>query len=343
MDSRDGNVETDDMGIYLAQANLNGSPRIPVRHMTNSGPAELAIQLSQLAYPGGPEAVLAATFATRPWSRVVIVNERDLPGALAAGVLGRAFLGPVLVTPQNGLSAEVKQEVQRLAPIGAYVIGSQNALSNQVVSDLASTGIPQDQIIRLVGTDRAGTAALIAKTMDRRSDAQKAAGLRAFEAAVIVNPASPDAASVSAFAANRRLPVLTTTAGSLPPATAQALKDLGIIRTIVIGTSKWVSDAVLAQLPKPQRIGGHNAVMTSRAVLAASKQWGLPTNMVFSAKATRRMDAAVMGAAVGRIGGLLLLSPAGADEARAILDHLKMRTTVDHLVMAERKSAAGGR
>jgi hypothetical protein len=175
--------------------------------------------------------------------------------------------------------------------------------------------------------------------MDRRTTLQKTSGIPAFDAAVIVNPASPDAAAISALAANRRFPVLLTGANALPTATAQALKDLGITQTIVIGTNQFVNASVLAALPKPQRLGGSNAVATSRTVVAQSRRWGLPTNIVFSTNLTRRMDTAVMGAAVARIGGLLLLSPGGAPEAQKVLDQLKMRTMVDRLYFADRSRA----
>ncbi len=340
MDSRDGNVETDAMGIYLAEANLNGSRNIPLRRIARKSPADLAVQMSRRAYPGGPESTLASTFASRPWTRVVIANERDLAGALAGGVLGRAFLGPVLVTPRGGLSPAVREEVARLAPIGAYVIGGPESLSDQVLADLAATGIPQDQVIRLAGPTPADTAAVIARTMDRRTELQTTSGVPAFDAAVIVNPASPDAAAISVLAANRRFPVLLTDANALPAATAQALRDLGITRTIVMGTNRYVNASVLAGLPKPQRLGGRNAVATSRVVVAQSRRWGVPTNVVYSVNLTRRMDAALMGAPLARIGGQLLLSPGGAPEAQKVLNQLKMRTMVDRLYFADRSRTA---
>ena len=344
MDSRDGNPETDTMGIYLAKVDLEASPRVPVRRIPAVGAGGLAVRLSQLAYPGGGEAVLAGVFASRPWSRVVIVNERDFAGVLAAGVLARANLGPVLISPKGGLPEDVKAEVARLAPVGAYVIGSENALSAQVVSDLAATGIPADQIDRKVGANAAATAALIATAMDRRTAAQKQAGEPAFDAAVIVNPAGPDAASVSVLAANRRLPVLLTTrAGTIPAATAEALTALGIDQTLVIGGRDTIADAALAGLPGPQRLSGRDALGTSRAVVAESVRRGLPENVVFTATDRRRMDAAVMGAGVGRIGGLLLLvSDDGVAAARSALDGLKMGKNVDHLMVADHPRISRG-
>jgi len=343
MDSRDGNPDTDTMGIYLANVNLKASRRVPVRRIARTSARALSVKLSRRAWPGGGESVLAGVFASRPASRVVIVNEHDVPGALAGGVLARANLGPVLITPAGGLPDAVKAEVARLAPIGAYLVGGEGSLSSQVVTDLAATGIPAEQAVRIAGPDAAGTAALVARSMDRRTAQEKQAGKRAFDAAVIVNPASPDAAAASVLAANRRLPVLHARGGSVPPATAAALKDLAIPKALVIGDSSEIGEAAFAQLPQPQRLAGDGAIGTSLAVLRESKLRGLPTNVVFTARSTRRMDAAVMGAAVGRIGGMLLLTNGGVPAARAALQNGNMRNKVDHLMVAEKPRRRGGR
>ena len=342
MDPRQGNVETDDMNIYFARATLKGSHEIPVRRVRGTDVEDLAVKMSRRAYPGGPEATLTGTFATEPRTRVVIVNERDVAGALAGSVLGRAFLGPVLVAPRDGLSEDVKREVERLAPVGAYVIGGEGTLSPQVVADLAATGIPQEQIVRLEGSGRAGTAAVIAHAMDRRSDKQKADGTPAFREAIVLNPASPDAAAISVLAAHRRMPVLFTGADALPAATSAAIEALDIPRTIVIGSSRYVGSAVTAALPRPQRLSGSTAVRTSRLVVAQSRRWGLPDNMFFSTDVRRKMDAAVIGAAGARIGGMFLLSPGGAEDAAEIINELKMRSTTDHLVMVGSGASTGG-
>lgn len=341
MDSRDGSVETDNMNIHFAKATLNGSHRIPVRQVRSSNVQDLAVKMSRRAYPGGSEAVLAGTFASRPWSRVVIVNERDFAGALAGGVLGRAFLGPVLVTPREGLSAAVKQEVSRLAPIGAYVIGGEGTLSPQVVADLAATGIAEAEITRLEGAGAAGTAAVIASAMDRRSAAQKAANKEAFREAIVLNPASPDAGAISVLAAHRRMPVLFTGANALPAATSDAIQALGIRRTIVVGSSRYVGADVIAALPTPHRFSGSTPVNTSRLVVAQSRRWGIPDNVFFSTNAKRKMDAAVIGAAAARIGGMFLLSPSGPAAAAEVINKLKMRSTTDHLVMVGSGASTG--
>lgn len=334
MDSRDGNPETDTMGIYLANVNLDASGRVPARRVAARTPHDLALQLSRMVWPGGSESVLAGVFASRPASRVVIVNRRDAGGALAGGVLARANLGPVLLTGAGGLTREVAAEVARLAPVGAYVIGSRRTLSDGVVADLAALGIAQDQIVRLSSPGAGGTAALIARAMDRRTQAQKDAGEPAFDGAVIVDPRSRGAVTASVLAANRRLPVLHASGDTVPPATAAALRDLAIPATLVVGDDDVISDAALADLPRPKRLGGDSVAETSEAVLRESRRRGLPSNVVFAAQDSRRMQAAVMGSAVGRLGAMLLLTEQpGVAAARDAVRDVKMRWKVDHLMV----------
>ena len=335
MDSRDGNVETDNLGLWTATVDLEASRTVPVQRVARTDSTDLSVKLSRLTYPAGAEALLAGVFATAPASRVVIVNERDFASALAGGVLARANLGPVLLSPAGGLPAAVKAELSRLAPVGAYVVGGTGALSEQVVTDLAASGIAPEQIVRIAGADAADTAAQIATAMDRRTAAEKAAGTRAFDAAVIVNPASPDAAAASALAANRRLPILNVGAGAIPPATASALTALGITDTIVVGNTTAVGAGVLAGLPKPQRISGSDAVATSRLVYNESRRRGLPTNIVYTARATQKLDTALLGSAVGRLTGQMLLTRRGASEIPAMLNGLRVRGSVDRVVSVE--------
>ena len=337
MDSRHANIDTDTQDIELARVDLKGSRRIPSRTVRDRGLAGFSVRLSRMAWPGGNEGVLAGVFATRPASRVVIVNTADFAGALAGGVLGRANLGPVLVSDTDGLSSRVEAELARFAPIGAYLVGREDTLSPQVAADVAATGVPADEIVRLDGGDSAGDAALIARAMDRRTAAQRTAGQPAFDAAVLVNPESRHAAAVAVLAANRRLPVLVGTEDALPQATADALRDLNIDRTLVVGTRRSISDAVLAQLPEPQRFAGDDPVETSRAIADESRERGVPTNLVFATKYTRSMPAALMGSAVGRIGGLMLLTRNGGGTARRGLEDLNLRNEVDHLIVAKRR------
>ena len=253
--------------------------------------------------------MLASTFATRSATRVVIVNEDDVPGAIAGAVLARANLAPVLLSPASGCPASVKAEVARLGPAGAFVIGDAARLNDQVIADLTNAGVDPTKITRIPG-DNAGIAQGIATAMDVRTAAEKTAAVPAFDAAVIANPTGPDAAAATALAAARRLPLLYVSAGATPAQTSAALTSLNITKTLVIGGPGQVSDAVMAALPSPTRLGGADQYATSRAVATESVvARGLPSNIVYVADGARPMDSALLGAVVGRRTGIMVLAP----------------------------------
>jgi len=248
-------------------------------------------------------------------------------------VLARANLGPVLVSPAGGLPAKVSAEVSRLSPAGAFVLGGTTKLSEQVVSDLAATGIAQDQITRVTGNNDADIAAKVAALYDRRTDAEKAANAPAFDTAVIVNPAGPDGGAAAALAAARRLPILYVDNDAVPAETTAALSSLNINKTLVIGGTGQISDAVQGQLPAATRLGGANQYETSKAVVAEAATRGLPPNVAFIVDGTKKMDAALAGAAAARTTGQLVLSQAPLFQSAAAAATGAGLTLVDQLVV----------
>lgn len=337
MEARLGNVQNDAQDIFLAKMNLRPRGSAPVQRAFPRKRVPMSVKLSRFVYPGGAEATLASTFASRPWTRVVIAHKKDVASMLAGGVLGRAYLGPVLLSGSNGLPSKVKAEIDRLGPFGAFVLGDEGKLSRGVISDLEAAGVASDEIERMGGADAAETAALIAAEIDNRSDTGKLEGKPAFDAAVVVNPSRPDAVSASVLAANRRLPVLFTDTDEVPQATKDALASLDIDKTLVIGGAASVSDAAMAALPGAERLGSNRLYATSREVVQESVRRAVPDNIVYVADGKRRYQGALMGATVGRAGGLLLLSPrAKIGAARTALGNLGLGGRVDRLITVRR-------
>lgn len=337
MDSRQGNFQTDTQDVYLSPVTVGVRGAVPVRRISlRRNPVDMSVALSRLAYPAGPEAVLASTFATRPLARVVIVNERDPAGALAAGVLARANLGTVLLSPSSGLTPAVRAEVARLQPVGAYVVGSAGSLSPKVISDLAGAGVPANQIVRLAGANTADTARQIAQAVDHRTAASTTARIPAFDAAIIANPSSRTAVAAAALAADRRLPILYVSRNSLPAETTAALSQLNITHTLVIGGRGAVSNAVMGHLPSPQRIGGSDLYATSRALVGPSIRRGVPSNLVYVTDGRNAMETALLGAPLGRIGALELVARGGQAGAARTVTRVA-GGTVTQLVMVTAK------
>ncbi|GAC1337690.1 MAG: hypothetical protein NVSMB29_02390 [Candidatus Dormibacteria bacterium] len=337
MDSREGSHDNDNQDIYTAKTPVTTSGALPVKLLAADTAADLSVQLSKWADPGGSEATLVSTFATGPASRVVIVNDKDVAGALSGGVLARAFMGPLLLSPSSGLPASVKAEVKRMGAVGAYVIGDSTQLSSQVESDLAAAGVPASQITRVSAASPAEIAAKIAVQLDRRTATNKAAQLPAFRAAILVNPDSAEAVTASTLAVNRRLPILYVSKDSIPQATSDALTALNINATLIVGGDHAVGNQVLSQLAgagrNPNRLAGTDAVAVSRSVVQQSLTLGQPVNNVFVVRAENRMQGALIGAASGRVGGILVATHNGSTtDAQNMLGGLGVAAQVDRLI-----------
>lgn len=134
-DPRLGDVNTDTQDIYLATVTNGVTTPAPVKTMPTMTPVNLSIALSGMAYPGGAEEI-----GKQAQSKVVIVNQSDAAGALAGAVLARASFGPLLLSPAGGLTKALRDEVARLKPSGAYLIGGPAELSDQVTRDLNTAG-----------------------------------------------------------------------------------------------------------------------------------------------------------------------------------------------------------
>ena len=326
-DSREGNVDNDNQDVYLTQLSLQASGPVPVASLSTSNIIDMSVALSRYAYPGGSE---ERTYERL--TKVVIANQSDSAGALAAGVLARANAAPVLLSGRSGLARTVRREISRLAPAGAFLIGSKSLLSNRVVNQLRGLGIAGSKVVRISGTSPADRARAIAAATPVISPASSDPP---FKAAVIVNPAGPSASTAAGLAAASPYPVLFVAARSIPSETQRALNELKIPRTFVIGDAGEVGEDVVAQLPQPTRLSGRTMVETSTAVARESLAQGFPENLAYLGDANKRMLSILLGVAAARRGGITLLAPTPTrDTARRALRRLALAGAVDRVVIA---------
>ncbi len=335
-DSRLGNVTNATQDIFDAKVSFKPSGPIPVDTLGSpsppSTPEQTSVALSQLAYPGGQETT---------GSKVVIVNVDDPASALAGAVLARADFGSVLLTPASGLTKGVADEVRRLSPAGAYLVGTGKELPAKVSAEVEAAGVPASHVVSVTGPSPASVAAQVATVLDTRTAAQRSGDSPAFPAAVVTNPTSPEAVTASAFAASLGLPVLFVNATSVPGLTLSALRSLDITTTLVVGDPSQVSAGVLTSLPSPHRFKGTDPASVSEAIATAALSSGIPTNVVYVASDTSPATAAAAGAAVARLGGLLLVTPSTAS-AEADLATANLDSQVDRIVLIPGGVANGG-
>ena len=333
MDSREGNWDTDTEDFYLAKVNHNATGADPQTTVEQPDAIARSVALSKLGYMGGNEGALVGGardpanaglanpipggVSSRNASAVVIVNQNDVAGAMAGTVLARANPGPVLLSPSAGLPASVKDEIARIRPARAFIIGNTDSLSDQVAVDVAAAaGILPGLVTRLSAGSDAAIAALIPQEFDYRVQAEKDADVPAFDAAVIANPATPDAAAAVGLAAARRLPMLYVGANAVPTETLNALNAMDIKKLIIVGGTDDVSAGVQSQLDALDKVtepvtrrGGATQYDTSRGVVAESAARGMPSNVVYVANGAEPMDATLLGGVVARATGMLMLAP----------------------------------
>lgn len=334
-DSREGDFDDGFQDIYLSR--LDPAAGIAPSRIATATPAGLSVVLSRLAYPGGPEAI-----ALNPVTRVVVVHDGDVAGALAGAVLARANWGPLLLSPPGGLPGIVKTDVKRMRPEGAFVIGDTSSLSPTVANEVREgTRDGNKDVTRVAAPESVASADRPAETARQVAELMRPLPGSSPEA-VIANPGTPEAGAASSLAAALKLPILfVDERASLPAPTETAISSLGIKRALIVGGAGAVNAGAEARLNtllgagNVRRLGGANQYETSESVLTEARARGLPANVVYVADGSRPLDGALLGAAVSRLTGLMLLSPgANTATAESRLSALGLDTAVDRLVGA---------
>jgi hypothetical protein len=318
-DSRLGNYDNGFQDIFLSR--LSGTSGIPKSTIATATPSGLSVVLSRLAYPGGPEEINGNAV-----TKVVVANQSDVAGALAGAVLARANWGPLLLSDASGLSPVAQADARRMVPEGGYVIGDTSTLSTTVSNQLLAATRNGENVTRIAPANSVPIA-------DRPADIARQIALLMFPlpgsapTAVIANPGTPEAVSAAALAASLQYPILyvdtrSTLPNPLPPPTTAAISTLGVKKVLIVGGSGSVNSSVETSLdtmlgaPNVTRLGGGDQYATSQAVANASvNTFHLPDNVVYAADGTRPIDGAVLGAAVARLGGLMLLTPGASTDA----------------------------
>ena len=261
---------------------------------------------------------VSRNFASASW--VVIATGGNYPDGLAGGPLAYALGGPILLSnPKSGLSGATVAEIKRLGAKHAVILGGTSAVPSAVQSQLQSAGVPTGSIERIAGSDRYETARKIALRL-------KAAlgGGAVGKAFIATGEAFPDALAASGVAAKMGAPVLLVKKSGIPAATSSALAELGVAKTIVLGGSTRIPDAVMKRLPMPKRLAGTDRFGTAKVVAdwaIDSAGAGFSADQVIVATGMAFPDALSSGALGAKKGATTLLVSGDVPGAtRAFLD-----------------------
>lgn len=241
-------------------------------------------------------------------STVVVASGRAFPDALAGAALGL----PVLLTEATSLPDATVDAISSLGATTIYLLGGTAAVSAAVEAELEQHG----DVLRIGGVDRYETAARLAAavgtndvaSIEDRPTAVIATGL-GFADALAGGPIAAGAPGDGVF------PILLVN-DEVPPATEQALADLGIEQVIVLGGTAAVpgdvADELETQTGNPVvRLAGTNRFGTAAAIADyAVDSLGFPGVEAILANGIVFADAL----AAGPLGGIrqapIILSPA---------------------------------
>lgn len=271
-------------------------------------------------------ALIGSEFVAGDWSGVIDViiasgEDRAAADPLSAAGLSWVYGGcPIFLVKSTAVSTEVKETILDMVAanpgkqIAIHVVGGTASVPDARVTEIKSyVGAANVTADRVNGANRYDVARLIAEQV-------KESWIQDFGAAgvpgvLVANGADPnkffDALSMSAVSASTGMPILLVSATSVPSATQAAAKSMGALAgsTYIAGGTATVSESVRKALSVApgNRLAGATRFSTARIIAdtGLSKGWFESDTAGVAAKLP---DALAGGAAVGAMGGPLLLT-----------------------------------
>ncbi len=291
-------------------------------------PAYAAATYQRLA--GNDRYETSAVISKNGWQTadvVVIARGDDFPDGLAGGPLAYKFDAPLLLTQKDQLPAPVKQEIDRLKPQKAYILGGPKVISDGVEQVLKGNGITVE---RIYGADRAATATEIAKII----------GAPTGKAVIATGRNFPDALAISPIAAANNMPVLFVYGSIMPAATLQALQDMQIEQVDILGGDKIIPQTIADKLKSMgisvRRIYGGNRELTAVEI---AKAYGGIADGAFVATGYDYADALAVAPLAAKKGQPLLLCGKDKVDKGVSAYIINSGLTIDKVTVAGGKGA----
>ncbi|GEL95163.1 cell wall-binding repeat-containing protein [Cellulomonas composti] len=260
--------------------------------------------------------------AQRTSDEVVLVagTQSSIVDGLVAAPFARWRSAPVLLSEQDALPAATVAEIKRRSPSTVWLVGGKGVLGPKLVKQLRKLGV--DEVRRIAGADRYGTAAAVAARMPASSSAVVASGAQANLV---------DAATVGGAAAAREMPIVLTAPHNLPAVSRDVLTKRGVRDVTIVGGTGAVSDGVADALRSSlgadvRRLAGDDRYGTALATASAfAEKVGTARVTVANGADSSLIDSVTAGA----LGRLALIVPFTGDaRVTAWLDKNAV-TTVD--------------
>jgi putative cell wall-binding protein len=203
---------------------------------------DTALQQAQKGWPQGS-------------ASVILARADDFPDALAGVPLAARLQAPILLTSSQELDSRVLATLKKLHPQNIYLLGGEGALGSKITTSLQKNGWNQENLIRISGESRYGTASSLALATAATSLSSITAGSEITLAtipqgssfssvpavAIATGENFPDALGIASIAGAKKMPVLLTEANGLPTETLETLKRLNPAKIYLIGGEGSIS------------------------------------------------------------------------------------------------------
>ena len=239
------------IAAMIVPASVSNAGAQQVTRISGKDRIETSVEISKRSFDNSENVVLASGF--------------NFADALSAGQLASALDAPLLLSSQNKLDSQTKNEIERLKAKKVYVVGGDNAISKSGVdTSLKSKKI---DVTRLEGQDRYSTSQ---KVMEKTKE--------------IINPeylliASgknfPDALAATSFFVNHKSVMVLSDGVTYPQSNLQEIAIGGINQLPLKGfTGKRVSGKdryeTALEIAKLSFDKNNNAILASGQVFADS-------------------------------------------------------------------------
>jgi len=242
-------------------------------------------------------------FATA--NTVVLTSGEEYADGLSASSLAGLYNAPILLTRAKSIPKATLAEIARLGADRVVIVGGPGTVGDEVFSAVdALSGV---DVERISGANRYDVAAKVAAIV--LSDPSSSG--RVF---VARGDGYADALAVSPLAWSSRSPVLLTRPTDIPRAVRSVLASDAVRSVVVVGGEGSVSEHELEEIEElsdvePTRVGGKTRFDTAselaewavRNRVVAGDTVGIATGAGFP-------DALASGAAMGSVGGVILLT-----------------------------------
>lgn len=202
---------------------------------------------------------------------VVLASGENFADALTGSAVAGAAGGPLLLTRAAGLTPVTAIALGQLKPATVYIMGGEVAVT-PAVETAVRAALPSAEIVRIDGVNRFETA---------RKAAEIVYGVSGATSAIVVNGLTwPDAASASALAYARKMPILLAMPDELGEHAEAYMAERTPATTLMVGGTAVLAADIESQITSatgaaPVRLAGANRYETAAAV--ARYSIGAPT------------------------------------------------------------------